>query len=80
MKSQLLKAPENEISDIVKETIKEWDEEATSLQILKTLDFGVFSGGCSGFVIKVLELLLDSAIKKENTTYDLVVEKANWRK
>jgi hypothetical protein len=44
MKSQLLKAPENEISGALKETIKEWDEEVTSLQILKTLDFGVHSG------------------------------------
>lgn len=80
MKSQLLKASENEISDVLKETIREWDEEVTFLQILKTLDFGVHSGSCSSFVVKVLELLLDSAIKKENTTYDLVVEKASWRK
>lgn len=80
MKEKLLAAPENQIGLGTKQTIEEWEEEPTALQILKTLDFGVHFGDCSSFVIKVLELLFSTALENEKTTRELVIEKAIWRK
>jgi len=51
----------------------------TALQILEVIDMCVAGGLSSGFVIRLLQMLLDAAIKSEETTYDKVVSQAVWR-
>ena len=80
MKKLFLIAPETQISDYAKATIEEWDEEPTALQLLKTLDYCIFTAEASGFVIKTIEVLMDKAIEREATTYEDIVKLAVWRK
>lgn len=75
----LLQGPDEHIADFVKDTIREWTDPPTALQILKSLDAGVHGGGVSNFTLGVLDTLLVLAIKQENTTYDDVVKQATWR-
>lgn len=91
IKKLLLESSDRELDPNVHKYIQEWDEpEPTTLQILKTLDvcgpvrpFGIspnaHAGAASSFVIKVLEVLLEDQIKAENTTYEAVVARADWR-
>lgn len=79
MKQQLLSAPETQISEYIKSHIIKWDEPATALQILETLDKSIHTAEVSGFVVKVLELLLNNAIAYESTTYEDIVKLAYWR-
>lgn len=79
MKKLFLIAPETQISDYAKATIEEWDEEPTALQLLKTLDYCIFTAEASGFVIKTIEVLMDKAIEREATTYEDIVKLAVWR-
>lgn len=78
--NELLKAPDTQLDQIVKDQIKLWDNPPKSLQILHTLDDCVHGALCSDFCITVLQILLDVACKEENTTYDEVVKLADWRK
>ena len=80
MKKLFLIAPETQISDYAKATIEEWDEDPTALQLLKTLDYCIFTAEASGFVIKTIEVLMDKAIEREATTYEDIVKLAVWRK
>ena len=79
MKKLFLIAPETQISDYAKATIEEWDEDPTALQLLKTLDYCIFTAGASGFAIKTIEVYLDRAIAREATTYEDIVKQAIWR-
>ena len=79
MRDLLLEGPDGQIADFVKDTIREWSDKPTALEILKSLDAGVHGGGVSEFTLGVLDTLLVLAIKQENTTYDDVVKQAIWR-
>lgn len=79
MKQLLLEAPEGHIDPSVLHLIEKWDEEPKSIQILETLDMCVHGGLSSGFVIGVLEQLLNVAMEREETTYEAVVARATWR-
>lgn len=61
-------------------TIQEWDDSPTALQILKTIDSAIHVSDCTTFVIRTLEVYLDNAIEKEQTTYEAVAKLATWRK
>ena len=79
MKKHFMIAPETQISDYAKTTIAEWDENPTAIQLLKTLDYCIYTAEASGFVIKTLEVLMDRAIAAEKTTYEDLVKQAVWR-
>ena len=79
MRDLLLLGPDGQIAEFVKDTVREWSDQPTALQILKSLDAGVHGGGVSEFTLGVLDTLLVLAIKQENTTYDDVVKQATWR-
>ncbi len=79
LRDLLLQAPDGHLDQSAIDSIKEWDEEPKAIQILKTLDMCVHSGLASGFVISVLEQLLNHACREENTTYPELIEKAVWR-
>jgi hypothetical protein len=76
----LLQAPATQLDDVVKPKIEKWDDPPTALQVLEVLDIVVYDALASSFVVKVLEVVLDMAIKRENTTYEAVVAQATWRK
>lgn len=79
IKSHFLKAPETQIGVHTMATIQEWDESPTALQLLKTIDSAIFGSDCTNFVIRTLEVYMDKAIEKEQTTYEEVVKQATWR-
>ena len=79
LKQLLLEAPKGHIDDVALDSIREWDDEPKALQILRTLDLCVQAGLSSGFVIGVLESILEVTMSNENTTYEKLTEKAVWR-
>ena len=79
LKDLLLEAPEGHIDKAALDTIKEWDEPPKAIQILKTLDMCVHSGLSNGFVISVLEQMLQHYAREEKKTYPELFEEATWR-
>lgn len=79
-KKLLLESPDSQIDSSLKQLIKDWSPTPSSLEILKSLDYGIHHSSGSGFVIVVLQTLLDDALKKENKTLDQILPQATWRK
>lgn len=79
LKSILLEAPTNQIDPVVLDVIRKWDEPETAAQVLEALDCATNCGGASEFAMGVLNLLLQTAIETEETTYEAVVKDATWR-
>jgi hypothetical protein len=79
LKNIILESPDGHIDPVALQTIKEWDDEPTAIQILKTLDMCVHGGLSSGFVIGLLEQLLNQSMKKENVKVEDLIKKATWR-
>ena len=50
-----------------------------TLEILEVLDYVIHGSLASGFVVTLLQVLLDQAIEREGTTYEAVVALASWR-
>ena len=80
IKQHLLTAPTTEVDLSLRYMIQKWSEPPKSLEILEVLDAAVFSSSASGFVVRLLELMLEHAIASENVTYEEVVKQATWRK
>jgi hypothetical protein len=80
IKAILLAAPDSQIDPAVLDIIRKWDDPETAANVLEALDCAAYCGGASGFAMGVLDILLQAAIKKENTTYEEVVKAATWRK
>ena len=80
IKQHLLTAPTTEVDLSLRYMIQKWSEPPKSLEILEVLDAAVFSSSGSGFVVRLLELMLEHAIASENVTYEEVVKQATWRK
>lgn len=79
MKAILLEAPDGHLSEAVKQSIVDWYEPPTALQVLRTTDIAVHSGGASEFSMGVLDTLLMIAMKAENITYEDLIKHADWR-
>lgn len=76
----LLKAPDRQLDARMKPLIEKWDKPAKAIQILEVLDHCVNGSLASGVVVRLFEILLGGAIKREETTYEAVVAQATWRK
>lgn len=81
MRSTLLKAPDSQLDDATKAVVRRWDVPETAAQVLEALDCAEYGGGASEFTMRILNILLQAAIKAENTTYEDVCKVANatWR-
>lgn len=79
MKEMLLKAPDDQLDRSMLSKIEDWYDPPTSLQILEVLDQCIYCSLASGFVIKVLNILLDEALKNENQTLEDILPSAHWR-
>lgn len=75
----LLKAPDSQLDAKMKPYIEKWDKPPTAIQVLEVLDYCVNGSLASGMVVRLLEMILGDAIKREGTTYEAVTAKATWR-
>jgi len=64
---------------LIAQSIELWDDEPTSLQILKTLDNIVFAGAASEFVVNALDIAMRQAMDREGSTYEQIISQAEWR-
>lgn len=78
--THLLAAPDSQMDAAMKPLIEKWGDPPTPLQILEVLDHCINGGLASGFVVKVLQILYDTACKEANVTHEEVVKDAVWRK
>ncbi len=80
LKQSLLDAPESQLDPAAKKYVEEWKEEKpTALELLKLADYCVYHAWASGFVMKLINILMEERIKFERTTYEELVKKATWR-
>jgi hypothetical protein len=79
MLKTLLQLSDDALDNNIKVLIRNWNFNPSALQILEILDKCIYGSLCDSFCIKLFEILLESKIKEENTTYDEVVKKAYWR-
>ena len=77
--AELLKAPDSQLDAKMKPLIEAWDKPPKALQVLEVLDYCVNGSLASTFMMRILEMLLGAAIKREETTYEAVVSQASWR-
>lgn len=76
---ELTKLSDSQLDASMFEKIRSWSDPPTALQILEVLDACIFSGLASGFVVKLLQVYLESTMAHEGTTLDKLVEHATWR-
>lgn len=79
IRDMLLEAPEGQLDACMHEKIRAWDDAPTSLQILEVLDDCIYAALASGFVVTLLQALLDGALKREHRTLDDILPFAFWR-
>lgn len=79
-KKLLLESPDSQLDAQMFPYIEKWSETPTSLEILEVLDYCVRYALASGFMLNILNILLDGAMQLEGTTLEEVVKHATWRK
>lgn len=79
LKQLLLQAPDSELDSCMFPLIEKWNDTPTAIQVMEVLDHCVHSALASGFVIALLETMVETALKEENLTRDQLIEKAIWR-
>lgn len=75
----LLQAPDSQLDSSVKPLIEKWSNPPTALQILEVADKVVYGSLGSDFTVQVLNVVLEDAISREQTTLSEVVKQATWR-
>ena len=75
----LLSAPDSQLDAQMKPYIEKWGTLPKTLEILEVLDYVIHGSLASGFVVTLLQVLLDQAIERVGTTYEAVVALASWR-
>ena len=80
IKEMFLAAPSGQIDPSVLPLIAEWDDEPTSLQVLKVIDVCIYGGAASGVAVGLLQGLYSQLCSKENITHEHNVPLAVWRK
>lgn len=79
IRKYLLEAPDSQLDSRMKPYIEKWGNVPKAAQVLEVLDYIVNGSLASGFVVKLMEILLSVAIDQEGTTYEAVVAQATWR-
>lgn len=72
--------PNSQLDPQMVELIKKWDNPPQASQVLEVLDKCVFHSFTNGFYIKILDIILEDAFQRENTTFDAVAAKSEFRK
>ncbi len=81
-KQLMLAAPDTQIDACMKPLIEKWDDEPTAYQILEVLDHCIHAALSTGFVVTVLQISFDQALKREGKTHEEAYAYAekHWRK
>jgi hypothetical protein len=77
--NELRKLSEDHIDSSMNQWIGEWSDPPKAIEILRVLDYCIFSSLASGFVVLILDLLYTEALEAEGLTNDQVSEFAVWR-
>ena len=75
----LLTAPDSQLDASMKPLIKQWSDPPSALQVLEVLDHCIHGALASGFVVAVLQVEYDVALKREGKTHQDMVPLATWR-
>lgn len=75
----LLTAPDSQLDKSMLLYIEKWGSTPTALQILEVVDKCSRYALASGFMMSILNMLLDTAIQIEGITYNELVKQAEWR-
>jgi hypothetical protein len=80
-KEMWLVAPDGQFADDLKWIVQEWNDIPTALQVLKALDYAVYTGGASTFAMRCLHVELKIALEAEGTTHEHLEKSglAIWR-
>ena len=76
---ELLEAPGSQLDPALRKKLLAWSVPPRALEILEVLDLCVHGGLGSGFVVSLLDMMLQDAIRVEGTTYEAVGALATWR-
>lgn len=79
IKEMLLTAPNEQLDPCMFPIIERWSDEPTSLQLLEVIDKCIYASLASGFVVSLLQTLLEVAMERENVTLDDITPLAVWR-
>ncbi len=80
LKELFLMAPDSQVDESLKTSIKAWKNTPTALEILHTVDLAIHGSLASGFVVSTLQMLLDEQMKKEGITLNDLIPLATWRR
>ncbi len=79
LQSLLLGSSDSQLDSRMKPLVEKWDDDPSAIQILEVLDHCIFGALASGFVVKVLQLTYDSALRREGKTHEEMLPLATWR-
>ena len=79
IKEMLITAPDSQLDQSMIDKIKLWSAVPTSLNILEVLDNCIYAALASGFVINVLETLLNEVLAMEGKVLEDILPEAVWR-
>ncbi len=79
LKHLLLSAPDSQLDISLKHMIEKWTIPIKAINVLELLDNIVYTGGASGFVINILNRLLQTCLVDEEITYEELIKFASWR-
>ena len=72
IKEILLLGPPDQIHESAKTLIREWSDDLTSKEILKTLNFMIYFGAGSEFVVNALSIMYVNVCEYEETALELL--------
>lgn len=77
--ANLMKLSDEQIDASMQEKIRAWPDPVPAISVLEVLDACVDGSLASGFVITVLDVILQDRMMIEGTTIDELVKLATWR-
>lgn len=77
--ANLMKLSDEQIDKAMVEKIRAWPDPVPATSVLEVLDACVDGSLASGFVITVLDVILQDRMMIEGTTIDELVKLATWR-
>lgn len=75
----LLNAPDSQLDASMFPLIRKWSNPPRAIEILEVVDWCIHSSLASGFVLKILQIQLETTMKQEGVTHEELVKLATWR-
>jgi len=74
-----MKLSDAQLDKAMVEKMRAWPDPVPAISVLEVLDACVHGSLASGFVVTVLDIVLQARMKAEGTTMDELVKLATWR-